>query len=58
MLKVKVWKKTTLTKEEIEKAINDDQFQLYVNMLIEKLVERRLEEKLFGKTIEEHEESN
>ena len=39
---VKVWKKTTLTKEEIERAIGDASFCLYMQMMIEEEVERRI----------------
>lgn len=44
MREVKVWKKTTLTKEEMEKAFDNDEFRLYIYMLIEKLVEEKMKE--------------
>lgn len=39
-----VWKKTTLTKEELDKAFEDNDFCSYLEMLINKEIKRRLME--------------
>ena len=42
-VKVKVWKHTTLTTEELERIINDSEFCHLMRYLIDKEVERRME---------------
>lgn len=45
---LKAWKKTTLTKEELEKAFEDNEFNEYMQMLINKEFEKRLKQKVQG----------
>ena len=40
---VKVWKTFSITKEELERAINDDEFCRYMQYVIDKEFERRME---------------
>lgn len=42
-IEVKVWKTFSITKEELERAINDDEFCRYMRYVIDKEVERRME---------------
>lgn len=40
---VKVWKTFSITKEELERAVLDDEFCRYMRYVIDKEVERRME---------------